>query len=898
MPSPSVNTNINAVPLDYFLRGVEAAKPSSVSTAAENKQGNENGPVVPEEPRGAGKLVAQLDVLLLKAAKASTQSLDGKTVKQTFQKLVDGGVLDRSSFKLLGKTADTAAKTLKALDKFTGQDLAAAFGADGKFDATSKVGKAILAAMTAQQELSELFSQLSERLDSHSLHDDSALLPNAQPSPDEGLSALRMEADEMRLLCDRRATEIIGLAYKMNDFAVNLAANGQNTDPNVVAILKAKVNELLPRQALAMHGTADALATVSQEVSAKLRPLAEKIDAFRRNPSITLKSQDYLELQSDIATMKAAITDIRKNGIAVGGGRLMVADDIMKALETEVAKAENLFKTARQEVTRTVLANYLETVENLFCEHSGYEFQQANSDDNLANMLELRNETLNAMTKLCEAALDPSKTKEEDLKPSIIALQKVSGALWKAADKTNLGMGASAERMNKIIDRCRAIGTVVVDFGNAVLRLHGGDRFFTGAEAMGVFEGKISVSSVVEARARGLSTADVDPANEDANIVSERKLGAGVAGEVYELQRSNGTSVVFKGETESRTGLNAIAAGGGNSYTFEQQTINLNIATKKGAIALGMGDSIVNYSAGTHKGVFGFFMEKAKGLTGKAFGAGKSSSSPDAGMSVKEIKRLPPAQRQQVKAGLMREFNRLQWLDLLTGQNDRHWENYFIHVDRETLKVTVKGIDNDAGYSQYRTGAVKYTFDKKRTETFKALLQELASRIDSRNVKVEYQRLLNDSGITTDKDGNITVDASKLSNKAIGQAISRLTGVHSLAIPDKIDRSTYNSLMALRQDPARKEYLDSIRPRLSKESYDAAVSRLDDVIAHAEKLKPEQIIDENGWTNVQEAPLATGKVSVIKDNGQQKLLGGEIAKDVNEAFCSSYFARDGISKQF
>ena len=52
------------------------------------------------------------------------------------------------------------------------------------------------------------------------------------------------------------------------------------------------------------------------------------------------------------------------------------------------------------------------------------------------------------------------------------------------------------------------------------------------------------------------------------------------------------------------------------------------------------------------------------------------------------------------------------------------------------------------------------------------------------------------------------------------------------------------------------------------------------------------------WTNVQEAPLTTGKVSVIKDNGQQKLLGGEIAKDVNEAFCPSYFARDHISKQF
>ena len=598
--------------------------------------------------------------------------------------------------------------------------------------------------------------------------------------------------------------------------------------------------------------------------------------------------------------MKAAIVDIRKNGIEVGGGRLMVADDIMKALETEVAKAENLFKTARQEVTRTVLANYLETVENLFCEHSGYEFQQANSDDNLANMLELRNETLNAMTKLCEAALDPSKTKEEDLKPSIIALQKVSGALWKAADKTNLGMGASAERMNKIIDRCRAIGTVVVDYGNAVLRLHGGDRFFTGAEAMGVFEGKISVSSVVEARARGLSTADVDPANEDGNIVAERELGSGMAGKVYELTRTDGSRVVFKGETESRTGLDKIAAGGGNSYAKEQQTVNLNIATKKAATALRMGGIVVNYSAGVHKGVFGFFMEKAKGFTARAFAAGKSSSAPDAGMSAKDIKRLPPAQRQQVKADLMREFNRLQWLDLVTGQNDRHWENYFVHVDRDTLKVTLKGIDNDAGYSQFRTGAVKFSFDKDRSEVFMLLLRRLARDIDSRNADAVYNRLLQDPGVNIDAKGNVTVDASKLSDKTIGSCLAHLVGAHSLAIPDKIDRETYDSLIALKQDPARrKEYLDSIRPRLSPASYAAAESRLDDVIAHAEELgRQGKIVEAGGWANVQEQPLATGKVTVQKQNGDIKHIGGEIARDVNEFFCPSYFARDKIDKLF
>jgi hypothetical protein len=46
------------------------------------------------------------------------------------------------------------------------------------------------------------------------------------------------------MICDRRAMEIDHLAWQMKDFAVYLAANGENSDPNITAILKAKVNEL------------------------------------------------------------------------------------------------------------------------------------------------------------------------------------------------------------------------------------------------------------------------------------------------------------------------------------------------------------------------------------------------------------------------------------------------------------------------------------------------------------------------------------------------------------------------------------------------------------------------------------------------------------------------------
>ena len=887
--------DINNVSMNYFLRGVDAAKPKGAQRPGAPAQEGQDIQVE-QAPQGAGKMVAQLDVLLMKAAKASTQSLDGKQVKRTFQKLVDDGALSRDSLKLLEKTANNAAKTLKSLDKFTGQQLAAAFDAQGNFDPTSKAGKAIAAAVQAQQELSDLFIQLGKSLDSISRHENEMRTANPQFKGVD--AALRNEVDEMRLLCDRRATEINHLAYQMKDFAVHLAANGQNADPNVVAILKAKVDELLPRQALAMHGTADALSTVSEEISGKLRPLAEKIDAFKRNPTATISSQDYLALQSDISTMKAAIQDIRKNGIAVGGGRMMVAKDVIKALEKEVAKAEDMFKTARKDVARTILTNYLETANQLFKEDPAYEFQNANVDEKRTRMLELRDETLEAMQTLCNAALDSTKTLDK-LEPFINALVKKASQLRNAADKVTPENTPSMERFNALVSRCQGIVPTVVDIIRTVQRMHGSDRLFTGAEAMGVFNGTISASSLIEARARGLQDADVDPANEDANIVSDRKLGSGVVGTVYELQRTDGTSVVFKGETESRTGLTNIAAGGGKSYDMAQQTVNLNIATKKAANALGMGGMIVNYSAGTHKGIFGFFMEKAKGFTARAFGAGKSSSAPDAGMSAKEIKHLAPGQRLQVKADLMREFNRLQWLDLVTGQADRHWENYFIHVDSETRKVTLKGIDNDAGYSQYRTGAVKFSFDTRHSEIFKNQLRLIAEKIDSRNVEPEYKRLLKDPGITVDINGKVTVDASKLANKAIGHALFNLVGTQSLAIPDKIDRKTYNALIALKQGPARDEYLKSIRPRLSEASYNAAISRLDDTIAHAEKLSEEgKVIEENGWLEVHETPLSTSKISVQKQNGQSKNLGGEIASDANKVFCPSYFARDKIDKLF
>ncbi len=70
MPLHNVNTNINNVSMDYFLRGVQAVKPQEAPPPEPGPADAEAVPAPMEHP--AGKLVSQLDVLLMKAAKAST----------------------------------------------------------------------------------------------------------------------------------------------------------------------------------------------------------------------------------------------------------------------------------------------------------------------------------------------------------------------------------------------------------------------------------------------------------------------------------------------------------------------------------------------------------------------------------------------------------------------------------------------------------------------------------------------------------------------------------------------------------------------------------------------------------------------------------------------------------
>ena len=418
----------------------------------------------------AAKMVAQLDLLLVKAARNSTSSLTGSTVKRTLQKLVDDGALDSNSLKALEKAGNTAAKTFKALADFTGRQLAeavavkapAAGGGAGAaaipqapqwtIKENTPAGKTIAAAIKAQQDLSDLLAQLTKGLDVLVRHD--AEVREANPQYRGVDAAVYEKVKDFRLRCDRRATEISELTFQMKEFAMNLPANARDADPNVDAILRAKVSSLLPRQAIAMHDTPDALATANRDIAARLRPVAEKIDAFQRNPTVTIARNELADLQTELATMKAALGSIRRDGVEVQGGRLLVPTDIVKALEDEVGKVEIQFRTARKEVLETILRNYLQTAADLYSMPGAIEDACSRDSRKASQMLERRNEFFVALDQLAAAlvALKEGPQRQaylDSIRP------RLSEASYDAAVSRLDDVIAHAERLrreNKVIE--------------------------------------------------------------------------------------------------------------------------------------------------------------------------------------------------------------------------------------------------------------------------------------------------------------------------------------------------------------------------------------------------------------------------------------------------------------
>lgn len=155
--------------------------------------------------------------------------------------------------------------------------------------------------------------------------------------------------------------------------------------------------------------------------------------------------------------------------------------------------------------------------------------------------------------------------------------------------------------------------------------------------------------------------------------IGSKELGSGAFNTVLEVSYQGDKVGVFKalpeidgseverGWTADRIGIDA----------QNPQTAMRNLGTVALAKTLGF-NVVTDTRIGEHEGKLGLVMDKALG---------------EPGWKADQALFKDPEVR--------RELTRLQLLDALVGQGDRHANNYFIHKDSTTGKVTVTGIDND-----------------------------------------------------------------------------------------------------------------------------------------------------------------------------------------------------------
>lgn len=864
----------------------------------------DTGSQAAQPEKGTGRSVLQqLDVLLLHAARRSVAEDAVQKAKTVGQALRDEGLLGKKAVARLETLAKTAADKLKALDRFTGAAIASALAKNAQTgrlgwresqkDTLNGAARAVKDALDAHQALSSELYNLNKKL----------------AAGGKAGGELLDQLTELQFQCERRETEINSVVIRMYELAQRSVVDRQRSDPEIRALLDAKFLDLMPREALHMHGTADAMELMQKSLGEQMRAVAEKLDSFAADNGKTLSAEDITDLQASLATMKNAVGNVRRNGILLDGRKIDVDKSLIREMETVLGDVAEKIDSAKAAYVQNIRDKFIPDARDSLLMTSSVTTQlrvPGSAFDQYAGLVDEFLQALDAHGKgtLSEPALD-AETK------------RLSLAVWNLKmDKPSLNRcGFDDDQADALVKVSAGFRLVAAQFKEILWTsrrfLNQKDNLVTAGDVRRLLLGEIGVSSVVEAAARGFEARDADPAADDANIVDSRPLGAGKAGNTYLLTTKTGGQLVFKPDLEGRLGLDRLAAGG-SAYKPGQNTANLNLATYDTAKAFHCEDLVVKYSVGSHKGQFGTFMEKAPGFSGQIYARKAARGKGTGTISSKDLPTEIPTEeeRNKINGQLARKLNRLQWLDIVTGQGDRHHNNYFIRIDPTTHEVEVKGIDNDACFPSTRIGVQKYKLPKPKAQAFEATLLEVCESLYGRgHARTEAARCQLSAAIETDPDdGSITVDMAKIGDvHEIGIALTRVVGAQSIAFPDAIDEEFYNELVKFDGNPgALEDFIASIAPRLSVEAFEAARLRIQDAVRYAKDLRGSgKMYSAADWEDPKKlAALPEFRETLEIHGGHNRKV--EVKYDTADknaqgylvAICPSYYKRDALDTLF
>ena len=804
------------------------------------------------------EIVAKLDTLLLRAAKTATSSVSAAKLSEAAS--IAG--LDEPTRTDLHAVAERARTSFLALAGFTGRQIGGAVELkDGRFcwKDEDPVAAAIKKALDDQADLAE------------KLHN----IVNGGRLSDTAFDALC----ELAFQCDRRGTEIMTLAMELAD-AAEQASVGEN--PKVDARLDRKLEEMLPRKALSMHGTKHDIG----RLEAQLKPIVDRLDEFAARGPGAISAEELNAYTREIRETANALARAGSEGIPVGddGSRIIPDRQLLDAAAGILRGLEGRLADIRTEVVKKSAERHIaiafEGVRKL---------PLMNAPSDLPRLSEKTPAIALAVQTFCSiiaAADEYVKTPTQALRDEMSAYfnllpslpYKDMGKEWKTLTGSPEFATVKKEQWNalgSLLWRPKAFMSQVAHL-LAIMDSKEGpmppEKFLTASSARALFDGELVFTTLVEARIRGIDDDDVDPALDQSNLDKFKPLGSGQANTVYVAKFKDGSEHVFKPEVPGRMGMEPLSLS--MDYHSETQIAHLNIATSKAAKHLGLEDVMVKTTVGSLKGQYGIFMEKAPGNPCAEFTSSKTKFPKDC-LGARAIRKsLSDEDYAKVVGRIIRQTNRLEWFDLLTGQGDRHSNNYMIQV-KDDLTVTVKAIDNDQCFPAYRIGLKKMLLDKQHTKNFDAACKEIVKAYPKNLQARVLYKIKNDPGILRLPNGRIELDPTKIKFGDLHWAVRTATGNDCDVMPEYMDEDFYNHLMELKPDThAREMYRADLAARLPSDAVESAMLRLDEAIEVAERYKNEGKVISAEDFEKQDVQKRLLKPDLTKPKNPVKPIGG------------------------
>ncbi len=678
--------------------------PSQPGTVAPSQPGAGTSPAqsadVPSQPAINRQLLSeQIPVLTEIASRGRVTMPQPATALKEIKALTKNKTIPKETYSQLQKSSKEFTKCFKALGEMKVADVQAMFNSDKP----TKCSKLFTA-------LDQCFGNIDEQL----------------------LSLINNPAARSGNI--ERLQEDCALMYSRLRTAVMSCAEG-NLDP------KATIASIVNKVASSMSGSAGVLEAVKDEIAPILTGLAnagkqstDTIQAGRviadaekaivtleriKQEGVQVGNGRTIPMQSDmdalIATLRNAITNVKQNSVQqLGAGieravdRLLISSDLTKKMSNE-AKLFFMMDPALFKAMKVIGAS-----PNLI--QPGKILEAAQQYSKPADGKPGQSELIKAIRLMNEKIVSNFPAKQ--LRQLTTRLYYIPRVIEQRAMENVVGPNDNPKQVKAWSIMSSGAKKEVLNLMNTLYsRLFSLDRagmmeddlkhleqmvdVFNGkasgqirqSDYKAMLSGNLDAGTVMMTYASGLNHHHIDKETCNAQLVKSKQLGSGSANEVqlltYQGKTPEGENVtykrVFKPAVEARLGLHTLATSTSMGYNDAQNAIQTNVGAGYIAEKIGAKNVVSATRFAVVNGVPGIMMDHANGI--EAADCRKKYAS--------QFARLSPEKQNILRGNLMRELNRLQWADILSGQLDRHEGNYLIDINFKTLEARVTGIDND-----------------------------------------------------------------------------------------------------------------------------------------------------------------------------------------------------------